>query len=214
MGNGPPAGQESSGVGHLPTAEPAGVGNGRAEAQARLLIIVRELALELQPRKGARLDVRLDSDLDRDLGLDSLGRAELLHRLDRAFKVRLPERLIGDAATPKNLLEGVLAARPGGFVFAARTEPRAVELPEAVEPLRARTLLEALEAHVRAHGSRPHIRLWLSDEEERTITYGDLDHGARRAAAGLSDLGLQTGERVAIMLPTGGDFFHAFFAVL
>ena len=67
-----------------------------------------------------QLDVGLDSDLDRDLGLDSLGRAELLLRLDQAFKVRLPEQLISDAATCRDLLDGVVAAKPGGFNFAAQ----------------------------------------------------------------------------------------------
>jgi 1-acyl-sn-glycerol-3-phosphate acyltransferase len=214
MSKGPPAELPSNGIGRHPTVEPAGVGDSRAEAGARLLAIVRELALELQPRKGVQLDVGLDSDLDRDLGLDSLGRAELLLRLDRAFKVRLPEQLISDAATSRDLLDGVLAAKPGGFKFTAQLQLRPIELPEAVEPSHVDTLLEALEAHVRVHGSRPHIRLWVSDEEERIITYGDLDRGARGAAAGLLDLGLQPGERVAIMLPTSSDFFHAFFGIL
>ena len=214
MSIGPPVQLPSKGTNPHPSVEPAGAGDGRAEVRARLLAVVRELALELQPQKGAQLNVELDSDLDRDLGLDSLGRAELLLRLDRAFKVRLPEQLISDAATSRDLLDGVLAAKPGGFSFAARIERPPVELPEAVEPSQVRTLLEALETHVSAHSSRPHIRLWVSDEEEQIITYGDLDRGARRAAAGLIDFGLQRGERVAIMLPTSSDFFHAFFGVL
>ena len=209
----PPAELPSHGIRRDPILDRAGTGDSRAEAGARLLTIVRELALELQPRKG-QLDVGLDSDLDRDLGLDSLGRAELLQRLDQAFQVRLPEQLFSDAATCRDLLDGVVAAKPGGFNFAAQVDHRPVELPEAIEPSHARTLLEALETHVRAHGSRPHIRLWMKDEEERIITYGDLDRGARGAAAGLLDLGLQPGERVAIMLPTSSDFFQAFFGVL
>lgn len=194
--------------------EPATSGDHRVEAEARLLAIVHELAMELQPYKGTRLDVGLDSDLDRDLGLDSLGRAELLLRLDREFKVRLPERLISDAATSRDLLEGVLSANPSVLKLTTPIELRPIELAEVVEPSHVRTLLESLEVHVRAYGSRPHIRLWVSDEEERIITYEDLDRGARRAAAGLLDLGLQPGERVAIMLPTGEDFFCAFFGVL
>jgi len=52
------------------------------------------------------------SDLDRDLGLDSLGRAELVLRIDRAFKVHLPDRLLADASTPRDLLQALLAAAP------------------------------------------------------------------------------------------------------
>ena len=204
----------SNGSGGRPTIEPASVrGGGQAEIEVRLLGIVRDLARELQPRKGVRLDVTLDSDLDRDLGLDSLGRAELMIRLDRAFHVTLPERLIGDAVTCRDLLEGVLAAEPSGFKLIT-TELRPIELPETFEPTQAQTLLDALEAHVLGHDSRPHIHLWVSDNEEEIITYGDLNSGARRAATGLLDLGIERGERVAIMLPTSRDFFFAFFGVL
>jgi len=186
----------------------------RTDAGTRLLAVVRELAQELQPRKGARLDVRLDSNLDRDLGLDSLGRAELLQRLDHVFGVRLPEQLIGDAVTPRDLLEGVLDAEPSKPALGARLKPASLQLPETEEPTQAGTLLEVLAAHVRAHPLRPHIYLWLGDENEQTITYGDLDRASRETATGLLDYGIQRGDRVAIMLPTSCDFFVAFFAVL
>jgi acyl carrier protein len=84
----------------------------RAAVGGRLMVIVRELATEMPSRKGQRVDVQLDSNLDLDLGLDSLGRFELLQRLDRAFGVRISEQVISDAATPTDLLEGVLAAKP------------------------------------------------------------------------------------------------------
>ena len=115
-------------------------GGAAAAASARLLAVVRELALELQPRKGARLEVTLDSDLDRDLALDSLGRAELLQRLDRAFRVRLPEQLISEAATPRDLLAGVLSANPKAVDLEMARAPAAA-LPEILEPTRATTLL-------------------------------------------------------------------------
>ena len=214
MSKGPDVELPSTSIPSHPITESGATGDGRADIASRLLAIVRELALELQPRTGAQLDVGLDSDLDRDLGLDSLGRAELLLRLDRAFKVRLPEQLISDAVTSRDLLNGVLVAKPGGFHVAEQPELRPIALPETVEPKHVSTLLEALEAHVRTQSSRPHIRLWVRDQDEQIITYGDLDHGARRAAAGLIDFGLLPGDRIAIMLPTSNDFFYAFFGVL
>ena len=200
-------GQPATATAPATVADPAVVG-------ARLLSVVQELALELQSHEATRLDVRLDSDLDRDLGLDSLGRAELLLRLDRAFGVRLPEQLISEAATPQDLVDGVLAAKPGQHLADIQSVAPTAALPEAIEPSHAQTLLEALAVHVRAHAARPHIHLWLNDQTERPITYGDLDRSARQSAAGLLDLGIQPGERVAIMLPTSADFFVAFFAVL
>ena len=73
---------------------------------------VVDLATELGPRRSEPLTATVNSDLDRDLGFDSLGRAELVRRLDRAFAVRLPDRLIADARTPGDLVDAILAAEP------------------------------------------------------------------------------------------------------
>jgi 1-acyl-sn-glycerol-3-phosphate acyltransferase len=187
----------------------------RSEAvTAGVLAVVRDLVRELQPGKAVPIEARTDSDLERDLGLDSLSRAELLHRLERTFRVHLSEQLLVDAATPQDLVRGVLAAQPAGAQISPTPRLVRLELPETVEPRRASTLIEALEAHVRAHGSRPHLHLWLSDDEEKTVTYAELDAHARCAAAGLLKEGIEPGSRVAIMLPTEADFFTAFFAVL
>jgi acyl carrier protein len=65
-----------------------------------LLSVVGNLVNELHLGRRRRFHITLDSNLDRDLGFDSLGRAELLLRLEQAFKLHLPERLLGEAATP------------------------------------------------------------------------------------------------------------------
>src|SRR5208337_2618349 len=81
-------------------------------ANAAVLQIIRDLIVELHPNLVDPRLVRLDNDLDRDLALDSLSRAELLLRLDRAFKVQLPERLIGEANSPNDLVRAILSASP------------------------------------------------------------------------------------------------------
>ena len=187
----------------------------RAEnAGSRLLRVVRDLAIELHPRRAKTLSVTLDSALDRDLGFDSLGRVELLLRIERAFGVRLPEELLGQAETPRDLLNAVLAAEPGE---AGRVRDEA-SLPalEAVEaaPHDARTLTEVLVWHLSAHPDRPHVLLPGGAGEETTLTYRSLAERAQEVARGLRQAGLAPGGRVAVMLPTGADFFHAFFGAL
>ncbi len=191
---------------------PAEAGGPAAPARERLLAIVRDLALELHPRR--RLRVGLDSDLERDLGLDSLGRAELLLRLERAFRVRLPERLLGEADTPQDLLAAVLAARAAGAeeVLPEARPPRLAAVEDL--PAEARTLTEVLEWHVERHPERSHILLCERGAAAHPVTYRALAEAAGAVACGLRAQGLEDGDRVAIMLPTGAEFFYAFFGTL
>jgi 1-acyl-sn-glycerol-3-phosphate acyltransferase len=207
----------TSGDGSRPPAADARAAPGTEDRiGAEVLDVVRSLVAELQPRRGGGLVVRHDSDLDRELALDSLARAELLHRLDRTFGLRLPERLIGDARTPWDFLQAVLAARPGPAQAPAKqVAPGAATLPPMPEPVRASTLVEVLRSHAAVHGDRPHIRLALGPGgEEDVVTYAGLDRAARVVAADLIDRGVRPGDRIAIMLPTERGFFWAFFGVL
>ncbi|MFL6233095.1 MAG: AMP-binding protein [Thermoanaerobaculia bacterium] len=181
----------------------------QAPAPSAVLEIVQGLAQELQPQRRAH-GVSLDSSLERDLGFDSLGRVELLARLEKAFGVRLPEGLLGAAETPRDLLQALAAAHPA----AAPGEDFGTVEPlgggEAA-PDRTRTLLEVLDWHARRHPDRRHILYYPGDGEPEELTYGELARRVREVAAGLVRLGVQPGKAVGIMLPTGLEYFAAFF---
>lgn len=183
-------------------------------AADQVIGVIRDLAVELHPHLKHTLSVELDSDLDRDLGLDSLGRAELVQRLDRTFKLRLPGRLIGDAETPRDLVTAILSVAPDAAVPRNRARAEPIVVPAAAAPKRASTLLEGFDYHVRTHGHRPHIFLSEGGETEERINYADLDRTARAVARGLLERGLAPHDRVAIMLPTEPAFFQAFLGVL
>jgi 1-acyl-sn-glycerol-3-phosphate acyltransferase len=170
------------------------------------------LVWELHPHLRRSTPVGLDSDFDRDLALDSLGRAELILRLDKAFRVRLPDHLLSEADTPRELLTAVLAARPHRQAMIESVTADA--LPEIAAPSTAETLIDVLEHHVRAHGKRLHMRIWHGEGAETSLTYDDLHEAGCRIASGLLERGLAAGDRVAIMLPTDAAFFEAFFGVL
>lgn len=183
---------------------------------ARIVLekIAADLARELHPeRRGLRL-VDLDSSLDRDWGFDSLSRAELLLRIERAFAVRLPERLLGEAGTLKDILTALEAETTVPHYFSAATRSIIAEDSAKPAPAEATTLTEVLDWHVQRHGQRTHIVLWHGDGRESSFTYVELANQARAVASGLRETGLKPGERVAIMLPTGIDFFVAFFGIL
>jgi 1-acyl-sn-glycerol-3-phosphate acyltransferase len=186
----------------------------QANAAEVLIRIANELQQELHARRGAGRRIGLNGSLERDWGFDSLSRAELLLRIERAFSVHLPERLLGEANTLQDILSALKGATAAARLFDATA--RTIVAAEMAEPapLEAATLTEVLDWHVSHHGDRVHIVLWHGDGRETNRTYRELAERARAVARGLRQAGLQPGERVAIMLPTGDEFFVAFFGVL
>ena len=195
------------------SSSPAQPGTATAAA---VLAIVSALARETRASGGGAPQVTLDAALERDLGFDSLERAELLLRLERAFRVRLPARTLVDAEAPRDLVRAVLAGTTH-VLPAAITVAAPVREPVAAIPDHAQTLVEVLEWHARTHGQRTHLTLLAETDAgptEQTLTYGELYQDALSVAAGLAHGGLEPGQAVAIMLPTSIDFFAAFFGIL
>jgi 1-acyl-sn-glycerol-3-phosphate acyltransferase len=196
-------------------AETSGAPRSREDVvAARVLQLTAQLARELRPNLSVARIVLLDSDLERDLAFDSLARAELVLRLDRAFKIRLPDHLIGSAETPRDLAKAVIETKPAFDLSLDSVIHRDVLRRDVQEPLQAATLIEVLLTHVRSSPDRVHIRLWRGEQSEDLITYSDLDRASRAVAGGLIECGLRAGDRVGIMLPTEADFFSAFYGVL
>lgn len=179
-----------------------------------LLAIVRDLANELHARHGEFRDLSLSSRLERDLGIDSLGRTELILRIERAFRVRLPPETIGTAETVGDLARALDQAAPKRRLEQAEA-PIAPSLPPASAPTQAKTLTEALDWHAAQHPDRLHMTV-LQDEaaEIGSLTYSQLAKAARDVAAGLIARDVAPGDRIALMLPTGLDFFIAFFGII
>ena len=177
-----------------------------------LLDLVAQLLRESRPAGTAGAAPTLDSALDRDLGLDSLARVELQLRIERAFDVRLPEHLLATARTPRDLVRALAAGTPR--VQAALSREAIAQPAAGATPEGAATLIEVLEWHVKRHPQRVHLMLLGEDDEAHPVTYGELRGEALAVAAGLAHRGIGAGHAVAIMLPTGRDFFGAFLGIL
>jgi 1-acyl-sn-glycerol-3-phosphate acyltransferase len=188
--------------------------NHETHTAARLLEYVQDLASELHPQRTPPA-VSLDTSLERELGFDSLGRMELLHRLERAFSVHLPEQLLVSAETPRDLLRAVLRGAPqqSASIHQARVDATALETIAAT-PAQASTLVAALTWHLERHAQRPHIHLYGEADETEVITYADLYRDSTAVAAGLQERSVHAGEAVAIMLPTSRHFFASFVGIL
>ena len=176
-----------------------------------LLAVVEQMVRDT--RHGRALHAALDSSLERDLGLDSLARVELVLRVERACNVSLPERALYAAETPRDLLrfvhgsQGVHRAEPEKNIQSlVQTEPGAVACA-------AQTLLGALDWHAARHPQRLQVHLYAESGEEE-LSYAAIRRGAATYASRLAGHGLQPGQTVAIMLPTGRDYLFSFFGIL
>lgn len=180
-----------------------------------LLTHVQQIVDELNRGRKSSRAVRLDSQLERELGLDSLGRAELISRLEHAFDVRLPDQLLSTAETPRDLCKALQRSDLPRFdaktfkTYQVCHDEIDVDIPE-----QARTLPEVLEWHASMHAERPHVHLHTDSNQVEVLTYASLYSESLKIAAGLQERELKPGQTVAIMLPTSEDFLVCFYGVL
>ncbi|MGE0483032.1 MAG: AMP-binding protein [Gammaproteobacteria bacterium] len=185
-----------------------------AAASAAVLATTMAVARDLHAGRTTAAAVALDSDLDREVGLDSLSRVELGARLERQFDVRLDERAVFEAATPRDLLRLVIKAHAGRALTV-----RTVDVDDAAPlahglPTAAITLADMLDWHVAHNPNRPHIQFYDDYTDGAVLSYADLHAAASALGAALQAHGLEPGERVALMLPTSRAYFVAFFGTL
>ena len=187
---------------------------GREQRADALITVVADLVRELHPQRFRFISIEPTSRIDRDLGIDSLGRTELILRIERTFRVRLPADTVGQAETVDDLLRALQQAAPARAPAALAAAPAAA-LPSVPPASEARTLIEALDWHAARHPDRLHLTV-LQDEATilGRLTYAELAAQAQAVARGLIARDVLPGERVAVMLPTGIDFFVAFFGIL
>jgi 1-acyl-sn-glycerol-3-phosphate acyltransferase len=186
------------------------------DAASRLQALIADVARELRgtsaPDASATLHGSLDASLERDYGFDSLTRMELMHRAERVFGVTLGERALGEIDSARDLLREIGAAPDTTAASVAPAAPLA--LADRGAATDATTLVEALAWHAARHPDTTHVRFFADEAEGETVTYGDLWRDAEAVAAGLIARSVEPGESVVIMLPTGREYFAAFFGTL
>ena len=179
-----------------------------------LLEVVRGLTKEIHPHRLHAHSITLDSAFDRELGLDSLARVELLARLEQHFNITLPESTFASAESARDLLRAIQAVAGHEKRTPVAPVPVVEQGETGTTPDSALTLVEVLRWHLENHPDRTHIHLLTDEEKHPSLSYRQLWEGAENIAAGLQHLGIQPGDTVAIMLPTGSEYFFSFFAIL
>jgi acyl carrier protein len=190
-----------------------------SEASSDVDLVLRQVASVVTDlHGGVPRSVSLDSDLAEELGVDSLAVVELQDRLEEAFGVTLSEDVLATAATPGDWLRAVHEARGSrGHRDALLPNPPSIVRPAGQAwPAEAETLNEAMAWHVERHPDLVSIRILGSPGRTSVedLSYGALSDDAAAVARGLVSQGLRGGERVALMLPTGREYFVAFLGAL
>ena len=181
-----------------------------AASAAAMLAVVEQLVLDSH---GRAAHATLDSSLERELGLDSLARVELALRVEGAFGVSLPERALYSAETPRDLLRLVHGGHGARRVEVEKDIRSLVQTEAGPGTCQEQTLLAALEWHAYTHPDRLQVHLYTESGEEE-LSYAAVQRGAAGYASRLAGHGLQPGQTVAIMLPTGRDYLFSFFGIL
>lgn len=164
-----------------------------------VLAEVRQLAHELAPERDFS-QLGCEAHLERDFALGSLERVQLLERLEQRSGQRFSEQAVFSATSVNDLM----AALEGR---AARSEPPVARIhPVPPLPGAATSLTEVLA--YQAAPDRPFLYL------DRVVSFAELERESERYAAGLAELGVEPGDRVGTMLPTGLPMVALYFAIL
>ena len=184
------------------------------DPQQALIDLLSDLVREARGRPPSPSPT-LDTRLDRDLGLDSLARGELLQRLEHHYGVRLPASAMA-ASSAAELWQAIREARgQPAETDAPMTVAPLGDAQEIREPVGADTLNDVLHWHATHHPRRDYALIHDdSDDPPVRLSMRDLHDGAERMAGALQALGIGPGDTVALMLPTGVDYFLSFFGCL
>jgi long-chain acyl-CoA synthetase len=91
-------------------------------------------------------------------------------------------------------------------------------VPASLKPYPEKTLFGLMQDSAAKFADRPALtmttRLPLVGHQQRTLTYAELDHESDALAAGLLAMGLNKGDRVAILMPNMTAFVIAYYGIL
>ncbi len=185
-----------------------------AKTAQQLLELVGKLANELHPDSQLQKAMTLRSQLDSDLGFDSLGRVELIQRVEHTFGVWLADNTFATVESVEDLLKALLANRGSKQVFDHEVLAT-LSLGDVDDiPVNEKTLIDVLHWHLQRHPDRLLIEMYQDSGHGKMITYAQLATMANKIAWCLLDKQTSQAAKVTLMLPSSEDYFFSFMGVL
>ncbi|GAB4222955.1 MAG: AMP-binding protein [Gammaproteobacteria bacterium] len=191
------------------------IANAKPLLAEQLLTIVYELLGELNLLRAQEV-LTINSSLTEDLGLDSLAKTELIHRVEKQCQVQLPAQLLAEAVTLNDILCALsVAANQHTSSTTYTTFTRTASLHKIhTDVSTLQTYNDVLCFYAQHVPQRPHVYLLQDQAPELVLTYGELFQQARTVAANLQSRGITYGDTIALMLPTSLDFLVAYMGIL
>ena len=180
----------------------------------QLLELIGKLANELHPSNQLQQGIALSSQLDKDLGFDSLGRVELIQRVENTFGVSLADSTFATVESVEDILKAILTSRGDKQVFDHEVLASLSLGNVDKSPVNEKTLIDVLHWHLQRHPDRPLIEMYQDCGHGKVITYAQLAAMANKVAWCLLDKQVSQTAKVTLMLPTSEDYFFSFMGVL
>lgn len=182
------------------------------DTEIELIAITKKMLEESGEPYGR--EIKLHASLQTHLGIDSLGRAELFQRIEKAFQVRIPDRLLAEAESLSDVAQYLENHDVNGITAIKQDRILSHGERSKLDVSQAASLVDILLLHGEQSPDKAHIYFQNEEGGNDIITYGVLLNSALQVARGLRELGLNEGDTVAIMQPTHPKFFYTFFGIL
>ena len=88
----------------------------KSDIESQLLLLTRQFLFE-QESERAVYAVTLDASFERQLGIDSLGKVELFHRIEKYFGITFQDAVIAEADNLHRVTDAIMEAAPSKKFF-------------------------------------------------------------------------------------------------
>jgi len=94
----------------------------KQDVTQQVLLTIRKFLFEIGNETALRI-LSPDAYLDKDLGIGSIERTELFHRVEKVYDIQFPDKVLLETASVKDIIEAVLIAKPKTIHLAKKNNP-------------------------------------------------------------------------------------------